>query len=180
MDVGTATVISAGIGIGGALLGAFGGGALTGWNMRRQVKDQADVEHRHWLRQQRQDAYAAFLAASDTVLDTLQSIATLRENPDPHVDVGPLWDAYDEAYRIVVRASTVVNIAGPDAMRQQAFRLLRYFTELSKIYRAPPDLENPWPWDMASIVYHVRHKKFISGARIVLAAPPTKEWLQGP
>ncbi|MFE7777700.1 hypothetical protein ACFU5O_28130 [Streptomyces sp. NPDC057445] len=180
MDVGTAAVISAGIGIGGALLGAVGGGGVTSRNMRRQVKDQADVEHRHWLRQQRQDAYAAFLTACDTVLDTLQSIAALRENPDPQVDMGLLWDAYDEAYRTVVRASTVVNIAGPDAMRQQAFRLQRYFTELSKIYRAPPDPESLWPWDMASIVYHVRHKKFVSGARIVLTAPPTKEWLQGP
>ncbi|MEU8782645.1 hypothetical protein [Streptomyces sp. NPDC048637] len=179
MDVGTALLISAGLGIAGALLGAGGGGGVTAKTIRRQVKDQADVEQRHWLRQQRQDAYVEFLAACDTVLDTLRSIATLREHPDSEVDVGLLWDAYDEAYRKVVRVSTFVNISGPDDMRQSAFKLQRYFTKLSEIYRAPPDLANLWPWNVASIVYQVRHRKFVSGARIVLTSPPTRERLQG-
>ncbi|MBT1188987.1 hypothetical protein HET69_34640 [Streptomyces sp. CJ_13] len=180
MDVGTAAVIAAGLGIGGVLLGAIGNGALTARTIRRQVKDRGDVEHRHWLRQQRQEAYTTFLTACDAVLDALAVIATLRENPDSQVDVEPLWDAYDKAHRTAGRAWVIVRIVGPDEMRQRAFKLQSYFTELSKVYRAPPDLANLWTWSNALIVYSLRHGRFLAGARIVLTSPPSNGRLQDP
>ncbi|WP_406504303.1 hypothetical protein [Streptomyces sp. NBC_01602] len=56
-----ATIAAAAIAATGALVGVFSG-IIVG---RRQVTDQASVEHGQWLRGQRQEAYTVFLAAWD-------------------------------------------------------------------------------------------------------------------
>ncbi|MFJ6944183.1 hypothetical protein ACISU4_05925 [Streptomyces wuyuanensis] len=172
MDKGIAVVISAGIGVGSTLLGAVGGGALTGRNMRRQGKDQADVEHRHWLRQQRQDAYAAFLAACDTVLDTLQSIASLRESPRPQTDARPLWHAYGQAYRTSLQAEYTVSVVGPNEMEGWAKHLQSFFPQMSRILR---DLERPdrvsSSFESSRAEYWDRYSTFIARAGLTLNIP---------
>ncbi|MBT1188986.1 hypothetical protein HET69_34635 [Streptomyces sp. CJ_13] len=172
MDKGTAAVIAAGLGIGGVLLGAIGNGALTARNMRRQVKDQADVEHRHWLRQQRQEAYTSFLTACDTVLDALAAIATLRENPEPQVDVGPLWVAYNRAFSGSLRAVYAVTVVGPNNMGELARHLQDFFPEMSRTLR---DLE--WPdstqltFDGSRVEYWDRYTAFGAWAGLTLTRP---------
>ncbi|MGW2704470.1 hypothetical protein [Streptomyces sp. NPDC001340] len=59
MTEGWATVVAAGIGFAGLFIGLLVG--------RQQAKDQAQVEHGQWLRDQRQSAYADFLTAWDAV-----------------------------------------------------------------------------------------------------------------
>ncbi|MFE2128070.1 hypothetical protein [Streptomyces amritsarensis] len=57
MTEGWGMVVAAAIALAGVLCGLFVG--------RRQVRDQAQVEHGQWLRGQRQEAYVRFIAAWD-------------------------------------------------------------------------------------------------------------------
>lgn len=67
MDEGWAAVVAAvvagGVGIGGTLLGTVVG--------RKQTTDQAHVEHRQWLRGQRQSTYLALLETWDGIVDEM-------------------------------------------------------------------------------------------------------------
>lgn len=63
-----ATIVAAAIAGTVALVGAFSGFFLG----KRQVRDQAAVEHGQWLRGQRQDAYVALLDAWDTAMKEFQ------------------------------------------------------------------------------------------------------------
>ncbi|MEU8782644.1 hypothetical protein [Streptomyces sp. NPDC048637] len=172
MDKGIAMVISAGLGVAGALLGAVGGSGVTARTIRRQVKDQADVEHRHWLRQQRRDVYTEFLSACDTVLDTLRSIAALSESPRQQADAGPLWDAYSQAYSGSLQAEYAVPIVGPNAMERLASRLQGFFPEMSKTLR---DSERPdstsRSFDSCLVEYWDRYNTFIAWAGLTLNTP---------
>lgn len=59
-------VVAAAIAVIGSFVGVFVG--------RRQVKDQAQVEHEQWLRNQRQSAYADFLSAWDRALREMEEM----------------------------------------------------------------------------------------------------------
>ncbi|MFD7980236.1 hypothetical protein [Streptomyces sp. NPDC059071] len=64
MDQGVAAVVAAGAAFTAALTGSFVGA----WVGRRQVRDQAQVEHDQWLRGQRQEAYLAVITAWDEAI----------------------------------------------------------------------------------------------------------------
>lgn len=66
MTEGWGTVAAAAIGFAGLFVGLIVG--------RRQVRDQAQVEHGQWLRAQRQEAYVAFLDRWDQAVKDMHSI----------------------------------------------------------------------------------------------------------
>lgn len=63
MEQGWAAVVAGVAGLAGAVGGAAVGGAAAIWGARQQVRDQADRDHRRWIREERQKAYAHVLEA---------------------------------------------------------------------------------------------------------------------
>ncbi|MCL8013439.1 hypothetical protein [Streptomyces sp. AS02] len=72
-----------------ALIGVLGGGLAGVYIGRWQVRDEAIVEHKQWLRGQRLEAYTALLAAWDV------SVSKLIELP-PH---GEYWTHQEATYQ---------------------------------------------------------------------------------
>ncbi|MEU9663476.1 hypothetical protein [Streptomyces chartreusis] len=70
MDAGWAAVIAGASGAGGAALAAW----ATGRAMVRQARMQAQQGFDQWLRERRQEAYAALLSACDAVHDALNTV----------------------------------------------------------------------------------------------------------
>ncbi|MCF3173947.1 hypothetical protein IPZ61_11550 [Streptomyces sioyaensis] len=120
MDQGEAAVWAAAIaglaGVGGTTAGAW----FTARTMRQQVRAQGVVEHSHWQRQARSDAYAAFLAewhdASRAVDAALGEVIRHRGISDAQVAV--ISAAREELARTRVR----VSIAGPQRAAEVAWR----------------------------------------------------------
>lgn len=121
MDQGVAAVIAAGaagvVGVTGSLIGV--------WVGRRTVRDQAQVEHEQWLRNQRQEAYVALIAAWDELLPGLE--LGVMDGETMH-DIEQA-DAWDEAGRSCLagletkraplrRAAERVEMLGPEAVEQ--------------------------------------------------------------
>ncbi|WP_158933502.1 hypothetical protein [Streptomyces sp. NRRL S-1868] len=123
MDQGVAALIAGLAGMAGALGGAVAGaiGAVRGARVgaektaeatRQQVRDQAKAEHGHWLRQQRQAAYSAFIVATQGVERAADAV--LRSTPSPR------WR--DEVESLVQRmeelndVASQVSVLGPESM----------------------------------------------------------------
>jgi len=120
MDQGVAAVWAAALaglaGVGGTTAGAW----FTARTMRQQVQAQAGVEHSHWQRQARSDAYAAFLSewhdASRAVDGALQEVIGHQAISDAQIDV--VAGAREALSRTRVR----VSIAGPPQAAEVAWR----------------------------------------------------------
>ncbi|MFJ8846671.1 hypothetical protein ACIRFF_27665 [Streptomyces cyaneofuscatus] len=101
----------------GALIGARSakfGAERNAETARQQVRDQGAVEHGHWLRQQRFDAYESFLAAWDECLRITQESA---EHHDPNrADLAPLGNA---AERMAERSRRIA-LLGPEEVTRAA------------------------------------------------------------
>lgn len=108
-----------------ALAGTFGG-LIIG---RRQVHDQAHIEHEQWLRERRQTAYGNYLAAWDKAFGELTTeVARLEEiwnameehGQDPHsYDIEEWIAAHEKAEDAIspVRESQEqVLLLGPEAI----------------------------------------------------------------
>ncbi len=57
------------------VVGTVSASAVSGWSSRRQVGVQARVDHAHWRRQARRDAYSAFLAPANETRNALKQAA---------------------------------------------------------------------------------------------------------
>ncbi|MEV4683498.1 hypothetical protein [Streptomyces kurssanovii] len=83
---------------------------------------QARAEHRHWRRQLRRDAYAAFTVKADEVHGALRGIET--ELARPGHDLDALRGALDETRRSVredlAGARTAVELEGPEELARMA------------------------------------------------------------
>ncbi|MFE9476218.1 hypothetical protein [Streptomyces griseofuscus] len=124
--------IAAGIfGIGGILAGIYVG--------RRQTTHQATVEHGQWLRDQRQQAYLAFIATWDTSIETVRELQEKWEArvfayqqdgtlPDP---AGEAYSRSMEAWQAIRRDLERVELLGPQRIdfavqaMEDAFRELQ-------------------------------------------------------
>ncbi|GAA1065181.1 hypothetical protein [Streptomyces asiaticus] len=97
-----------------ALLAAIAA-LLAGWLAyragRRQVADQGLIEHRHWRRQNRFDAYQKLMTATD---EFAQAMDRWRL-PSTRSSAG-----LDEAMNNLDTAVAWVRLAGPDTMHDQA------------------------------------------------------------
>ncbi|MFJ4191070.1 hypothetical protein [Kitasatospora sp. NPDC089509] len=131
MDLGQgwAAVLAGGIGMVGALGGSLVGGwaavrgardtaALNAESARRQVVDQAAIEHRHWVRQERQKAYREVLDAYAGVTPMIwvvhESLASPEESERPRrLDLTERFDVLNSACsRLVLLGPTTVAEAG--------------------------------------------------------------------
>ncbi|CAG6392340.1 hypothetical protein NMG29_25855 [Streptomyces cocklensis] len=122
MDQGDAAVWAAGLGIAGTLFGALGGALVQSRAQRRQVHDQEIVDVGHWLRGQRQVAFAAVLEASTHVTETLGPVIAARLAPDwsEGGDHRALWEPCNGALGMLKKAVTAVAITGPPHMADLA------------------------------------------------------------
>ncbi|MFI9781788.1 hypothetical protein ACIHCV_45700 [Streptomyces sp. NPDC051956] len=110
MSDGTAAIVAAGIGAAVSIPGVIGAAVIAYRAGRRQVADQGVVDHRHWRRQIRFEAYEKFLAATDAGMQVLDDRVHGRAgNP-----------AVLAALEQLLSAQARVRVAGPDAMWQQA------------------------------------------------------------
>ncbi|MDI9834852.1 hypothetical protein [Streptomyces sp. KAU_LT] len=132
MDEGTAALIAGFAGLlgalGGAAIGAIAAvrGARIGAEKaaeaaRQQVRDQASVDHHHWLRQQRLEAYAALLAVYDayvtSVFLAVTKIASLPLGAGiPEAEL----DDVSTSGRAIRRGRQRVKLVGPDLIHGMA------------------------------------------------------------
>ncbi|MGC9538051.1 hypothetical protein [Streptomyces sp. UG1] len=135
MDEGTAALIAGLAGLVGALGGAIVGavaavrGARIGAEQaaetaRQQVRDQASVDHDHWLRQQRLEAYTRFLAGYDDCTKVMQRIR--RQILDMSAEADPPEQDFDEvaaAVNALRRLRQSVKLVGPDSIHSRAVAL---------------------------------------------------------
>ncbi|MGW4922620.1 hypothetical protein [Streptomyces parvulus] len=135
MDQGIAALIAGLAGTGGALAGAVIGalaavrGARIGAERaaetaRQQVQDQASVDHEHWLRQQRIEAYTSFLAGYDECTNV--SHRTRKKILDMSPGAGLPEDDFEEmtaGANALRRLRQRVKLVGPAPIHDRAVEL---------------------------------------------------------
>ncbi|MEV8334302.1 hypothetical protein [Streptomyces niveus] len=144
MDEGTAALIAAIAGMVGALGGAAVGGiaAVRGARLgaeksaeatRQQVKDQAVVEHLHWLRQERREACVELLTSSEELVSALWQIWELVEPLVDEAEPGqPIitpemrtrLTTADEVHDACLAAKMRLFLLGPDDLLETAEQLV--------------------------------------------------------
>ncbi|MFE7535161.1 hypothetical protein ACFU67_12925 [Streptomyces rhizosphaericola] len=87
---------------------------------RRQVADQGLIEHRHWRRQNRLEAYKQFMVATDGVTEALTDWLTTRNTTNVRQAVVALGAAKAE-----------VMLSGPESMHS---RVIKVNAEAAKFY----------------------------------------------
>ncbi|WP_433452511.1 hypothetical protein ACQPXS_30755 [Streptomyces sp. CA-142005] len=113
-------LVAAVFGLAGTVVGARAAkkGALISAEVTlQQVRDQADVDQVHWLRQQRLQAYEGFLAAWDECLRIIDSVGLPGHSESPGIN--PLKEATG---RMAERARRI-DILGPAEVAQAAKEL---------------------------------------------------------
>lgn len=106
---------------------------------RRQVRDQAQVEHGQWLRGQRQEAFVNFLTAWDETIPQFQR-RVLDADEIERIDNADAWvvahnavfEALEEYRRPLQQAAERVQMLGPEAVEQAVNALLDTNTNLSE------------------------------------------------
>ncbi|WP_328974175.1 hypothetical protein [Streptomyces canus] len=116
MDQGIAALLGATVGV----LGTISTSAITGWSSRQQVRTQARVDHAHWRRQVRREAYSAFLTPAHGAHDALRRAAralignTNTEEADHQLQVA------QEKMGLVQATWAVLAVEGPETVEQAA------------------------------------------------------------
>lgn len=128
MDQGIAAVLSAGVAASVTLLGA----AVAYRAGRRQVRDQGSIEHAHWLRGQREQAYLAFLASCERATAAGRLRRDLWERmhggptPDDEIvsqlrdEVQSVGRAFSEAVDQILEPLERIRMLGPDIVVSEA------------------------------------------------------------
>jgi len=169
--------ITAGVfGIGGALAGVVVG--------RRQVTDQAAVEHGQWLRGRRQEAYLALLDAWDTALAHLEGISDeWAEREDwQRQNAEHTWEAYVEAQMLTAQSPLtkpldLVQLLGPEPVDQAAGAMDSAVDAIAAYlnHQAAPD--EPFEQDWASWIglmtrAHRARRAFTQAAKTAMRTAP--------
>lgn len=193
---GIAALVGAGVGGGFAVWGAAIGGRKAVEAARQQVKDQAVTEHGHWLREQRQEAYLAFLRTLDGILTASgmvdQSLADVAEikyedermgYPDgPGDPEDLLWAGMDQplvsALAEMDAASDRLGMLGPAsvvaaaAQARSAVAALLTAARQRIAYMADTSSEPGIPeWNTATDAVRARRQAFVERVHAVLTTP---------
>ncbi|AVI00067.1 hypothetical protein C5L38_33865 (plasmid) [Streptomyces sp. WAC00288] len=185
MDQGVAAVVAAGVAGTVAVAGSF----IGVWVGRRQVRDQAKVEHEQWLRGQRQEAFVDFLALWDEAAAQLDE-RTLNEYEIEILDQEDGWDTANEVVaeqmhrdRIAVaRAGERVTMLGPRPVALAATAMIDALEDLATGIGAqyiPPEegsgrsrYDTYW---QAKETSSARREAFVAEAtKLLQTAPDTK------
>lgn len=181
-------------GLAGLIAGvaAFVGAVMSGWYTGRsarvgaeraaaavleQVTKQATAEHGHWLREQRQDAYTAFLAAFDRAADALGPVFeawALRYEGMDAPAIRELSRPVDEADLAMQRAITRLSIVGPDAVERAAGDLRLAVMHVRATYwNTRPEEEDSVTQERArwTVRQQDLHRRFVAEVRAVLQSP---------
>ncbi|MET9071783.1 hypothetical protein ABZX95_06265 [Streptomyces sp. NPDC004232] len=171
------TVVAALIGVGGVFGGIFLG--------RRQVTDQAAVEHEQWLRGQRREAYAALLETWDGGLAQLDEIVGNWEGEHHAAETfeGDGWEESEksihqrthDAFVTVKRAIERVELLGPESVDAAAVQLLTALRAVRDAVRSRSG-GHSWPdWDAygeALELADAARDAFLTAARGATRAAP--------
>ncbi|WP_413802322.1 hypothetical protein [Streptomyces iranensis] len=103
---------------------------------RRQVADQARVEHRSWRRQHRLDAYQQLIRAADEFSDSMEQWKKSR---------APDRNAIGQAVDKMVLAEVAVRLVGPEHIHAPARDVVREATELDQYANRPISTMVPIP-----------------------------------
>ncbi|MFJ2225595.1 hypothetical protein ACIOFY_36835 [Streptomyces anulatus] len=184
MDQGIAAVIAAGAAGAVAVAGSF----IGVWVGRRQVRDQAHVEHEQWLRGQRQEAFVEFLAIWDGAVAQLQE-RTLDDDNIAVLNHTDGWDTENELVaeamhqdRIpVLRAGERVLMLGPQPVAHATTAMLDALEDVAvgigaQYLDPPPRGTGRYDTYWAAVAAaSVRREEFVAEATELLqTAPDTK------
>lgn len=133
MDDGIIALVAAGVGLIGAIGGAAIGGAAAARGARigaetaarateKQVSDQADADHGHWIRDQRLEAYRAMLLAYEAYIVAASAAQRVLEGAVRELDDAERT-ALSSAVRAVMSAYFTVRLVGPVAVKDQALQI---------------------------------------------------------
>ncbi|MFG2651260.1 hypothetical protein [Streptomyces sp. NPDC048436] len=197
MDQEIAAIVTGAFG----LVGVAIGGAAAAWGARtgaertarathQQVRDQADAEHAHWLRQQRLEAYEGFMRGYDgfarVASESLRAAEERRSRSDQSGREAHLSESLPSASEVDAMGAQVrameehaarISVVGPSSMDECAAQLARAAGLEHQRYaglRERPSNE-PHQQDMAldEIQAQTEHRKrFLAAARLTLGAPP--------
>lgn len=135
MDQGLVALVSAGVGLLGAIGGAAIGGVAAARGARlgaetaanataRQVTEQAAVDHEHWLRGQRLEACRALLAAYDEYAIAASNITRVIEREIQ--GSGDLGRTFGQTVSEFRNAYFEVRLVASPDVREHALRLRRH------------------------------------------------------
>ncbi|GGX94631.1 hypothetical protein [Streptomyces anandii] len=175
------TVVAAVIAAVAALVGVLAG-VVVG---RRQVTDQAAVEHGQWLRGQRQEAYVALLEAWDTGVKRFNERVQNWEGEHYHAETfeGDGWEEseksiYIETHEIaetVQRAIERVELLGPKSVDDASAHLADALGVLRDAVRSKAGSEE-WPdWEAygeAREKADMARRGFLTASRETVRAAP--------
>ncbi|MFG3173603.1 hypothetical protein ACGFZC_00865 [[Kitasatospora] papulosa] len=105
---------------------------------RRQVADQGLIEHRHWRRQNRLEAYKQFMVATDNFTEVMDKWRTTRNA----TNVGRALEA-------LVAAEAGIKLSGPQGLHPHADRVTKAAGAFYQALRRPtlmPALVPPQQW----------------------------------
>jgi hypothetical protein len=134
MDQGLVALVTAGVGlvgaIGGAAIGGFAaargariGAETTARATIKQVQDQAAIDHEHWLRGQRLESCTALLATYDEYAIAVSNVTRALEGEI--TGTGELGSALGQSMTNFRNAYFQVRLVAPADVREQALQLRR-------------------------------------------------------
>ena len=166
MDQGLAALIAGGFG----LVGAGIGGTAAVWGAKQQVRDQAAIEHSHWNRQMRREAYEAYLTEIYEVIDSLTEMVRA-------ISAGDTVQARDQLERRLNRliaSGSRVALAGPGHVNRLAYRASRALHEVGSRLEAVQTRSELAATDYEPLLEAAGQaaEQFSNGARLILQNPP--------
>ncbi|MFJ6433896.1 hypothetical protein [Streptomyces sp. NPDC091416] len=179
MDQGVAALVAGIVGMVGALGGAVAGGVAavrgarigaekTGEATRQAVQDQAAAEHGHWLREQRRDAYASFITATQAVTDASKAVTSMQHDE---------LIAFNASVQDLIKISSLIKLMGPEDAISAAERVIgaaesfrRCMWDESRVtdHRSQESLDASDRTDEAADTYTEMVHQFIAVAQGVL------------
>ncbi len=186
MDQGWAAVIAAGVAAVVAVAASF----IGVWLGRRTVRDQAQVEHGQWLRNQRQEAYVQCLDTWDGAMRAFEALIDEAEErkrqyrwETDNVGGNPFFA--QEIFGVVEEISGPVNEAlervrllGPDAVERAAKNLEDALNGIGGAVRAGTSEEDWEEWPNHAFWYEARRnatecrRNFFDEAQAVIRTAP--------
>ncbi|MFD3655199.1 hypothetical protein [Streptomyces sp. NPDC058620] len=171
MDNGWAAVVAGAAGAGGAAVAAW----ATGRAMVNQARVQARDRHEHWLREQRQEAYGAMLAAADAVHDALEEVMRGRTASASAEELRPAYLAVNAALRVNQRATRAVLVLGPDSVGRLCMPVRHALERVVLVWREPD-----MPFDQLAIDHAAAMDEFrdafarfwITGSEVIQESRP--------
>ncbi|MFD8075839.1 hypothetical protein ACFV3E_24680 [Streptomyces sp. NPDC059718] len=180
MDEGLAALVA---GLAGAL-GAAAGAYFTGRAMIAQTRNQASIEHGHWVREQRRVAYSTFLSAWDGCDEALLALRARPRAPSDSAarerDVAILEatlnveDGVLNALATTVRAMEDISLLGPPSVDAAATHMCHVLAGRIEQVRIRLNLTEgpPTEAEFAAITTSAARLPFLTAARQALGRPP--------